>query len=127
MERLLRESRFAETWKNSNPKYFIEESFHGNVRTYYLSHDGYSSTVARAEVNKDGELCALNVICNYVEGAEQFINDFEVEPYTYNLNITHVSQLLFTLKITLTSKMNSYQCVSHINPLQKILTLNTMT
>lgn len=93
MQRLLRESRFAETWQNENPKYIIENGDIGNVKTYFARKNHVNThvyiAVAIVAADKNNELCILNIYCGDVKLAEQFIIDYEVEPYTYNLFVTY--------------------------------------
>jgi len=90
MQQLLRESRFAETWQIDKIKYCVTESKSSKhiFRYYSLSNGCGYSVVAIATANKDEELLKLEIICNFVYGAEKFISDYEVEPYTYDLHIT---------------------------------------
>jgi len=92
MQRLLRESRFAETWQIDNPKYHIEYAVIGKGKTYFACSDLDVDEINYVEVasvvaNSNNELCFLNIYCEEVKLAEEFILDYEVEPYTYYLFI----------------------------------------
>lgn len=88
MQQLLRESRFAETWQIDNPKYLIENFKIGKIKTYFAGTNN-NIGVAIVVADPNNELCILNIYCEDVKLAEEFIIDYEVEPYTYNLFISY--------------------------------------
>jgi len=99
MEKLLRESEFANTWNKSIPGYIMINTGDSCRKSIYKHKDRIKCLVAVVHL-KNSLPCYLKIYnaCSSFLGnnvLNDFISDYKIEPYTYVFSVQYVDNVDF--------------------------------